>query len=132
MKKFSEMTPGDQVKEVLLRASEIGSRLFRRNVGMAWVGDEVIRRKDGSVTLTNARPFVSGVKGMSDTDGWRTVTITPDMVGQRIAQFVAIEVKSGTGRLSPEQESYLGVVKKAGGCAGVVRSLEDVDRVLRR
>jgi len=64
--------------------------------------------------------------GSADLIGWQTITITPDMVGQRFARFLSIEVKTPTGRLSPEQETWRAAVLKAGGIAVVARSVEDV------
>ena len=64
-------------------------------------------------------------RGSADLIGWRTVTVTPDMVGQRIAVFTSIEVKTPTGRLTPAQQAWLGVVRGAGGIAGVARSVCD-------
>jgi hypothetical protein len=69
-------------------------------------------------------------KGSADLIGWRTVTVTPDMVGQRLAVFTSIEVKTSTGRLRPEQQAWLGVVRSAGGVAGVVRSVSDAEDLL--
>lgn len=37
----------------------------------------------------------------SDLLGWKTITITPDMVGTQIAQFVAVEVKKPGWKLLP-------------------------------
>jgi len=64
--------------------------------------------------------------GSADLIGWQTLTITPDMVGQRFARFLSIEVKTPTGRLSPEQETWRAAVLKAGGIAVVARSVDDV------
>jgi hypothetical protein len=63
--------------------------------------------------------------GSSDLIGWRTVTITPEMVGQQVAVFTSIEVKTPTGRVKPEQQQWLDAVQAAGGIAGVARSVED-------
>jgi len=68
--------------------------------------------------------------GSSDLIGWRTITITPEMVGQRVAVFASIEVKSTTGRIRQEQQQWLDAVQAAGGIAGVARSVEDAQRLL--
>jgi hypothetical protein len=67
--------------------------------------------------------------GSSDLIGWRTVTITPDMVGQQVAVFTSIEVKTPTGRVKPEQQQWLDAVQAAGGIAGVARNVEDALRI---
>ena len=64
-------------------------------------------------------------RGSADLIGWRTVTITPDMIGQRVAVFTSIEVKTPTGRIRPEQHAWLGAVHGAGGIAGIARSVTD-------
>lgn len=68
--------------------------------------------------------------GSSDLIGLRTVTITPDMVGQRLAVFTAIEVKD-RGRVTPEQQRFITAVQQAGGLAGVARSVDDARTILR-
>ena len=64
-------------------------------------------------------------KGSADLIGWRTITVTADMVGQRLAVFTSIEVKTPTGRVRPDQTAWLSAVQSAGGIAGVVRSVPD-------
>lgn len=72
------------------------------------------------------RPVQFGLaRGSADLIGWRTVVVTPEMVGQRIAVFTSIEVKTATGRLTPAQNAWLGAVRSAGGIAGVARSVSD-------
>jgi len=51
------------------------------------------------------------------------------MVGQQVAVFTSIEVKTPTGRVRPEQQAWLAVVRGAGGIAGVARSVEDALRI---
>lgn len=53
-------------------------------------------------------------KGSSDLIGLRALEITPEMVGQRLAQFVALEVKIASGAVSPEQRAFL----RLGGAPG--------------
>ena len=111
------------------------SVLFRTNTGKAWVtgGGPVRHLPDGSVLVPYGRPVSLGfglingdpVKGASDLNGWTSVTITPDMVGRRIAVFTAIEVKrSEGGRTSAEQRHYCDRVRRAGGISGIVSSPE--------
>lgn len=76
--------------------------------------------------------FGVGGKGGGDLLGWRTITVTPEMVGQQVAVFTSIEVKTLTGRLRPEQEQWLKVVRAAGGIAGVARSVEDAEALVRQ
>lgn len=91
-------------------------RVFRNNVGKA-------KAEDG-------RFIVYGLHvGSGDLIGWRTVTITPDMVGKPIAQFLSVEVKTPEGRLRPEQRVWLEAVNAAGGHAIVARDAEDVHGV---
>jgi len=69
-------------------------------------------------------------RGSADLIGWRTVVVTPEMVGQRIAIFTSIEVKTPTGRIKPEQQAWLDVVLRSGGIAGIARSLTDAQVLL--
>jgi len=112
--------PSEQTIQQHIRlACSIGNcRLFRNNTGTL---------KDA-----NGRPVSFGLcKGSADLIGWRSVTITPSMVGQTVAIFTSIEVKSSSGRVKPEQQRWLNAVQAAGGIAGVVRSVEDAMDLLR-
>ena len=119
------MNETNQTKEMLL---EIGkqckdTRLFRNNTGRAYQSNQVVKNKDGSITLHNPRIIHAGLcLGSSDTIGWTSVVITPDMVGQRIAAFTAVESKTLKGVVSEEQQNFIEQVNKAGGIAGVARS----------
>ena len=54
-----------------------------------------------------------------------------DILGVLRGRFIAIEVKTPTGRLSKSQAKFLDEVKANGGLALVARSVEDVDNYLR-
>lgn len=69
--------------------------------------------------------------GSSDLIGYRIVTITSDMVGKRIAQFMALEIKIETGRVSPEQANFITHIKENGGLSGVLRCKEDLIILLK-
>ena len=69
-------------------------------------------------------------RGSSDLIGLRSLEVTPDLVGQRIAQFVALEVKTASGAVSPEQRAFLRLVRQLGGVAAVCRSVEEAEQLL--
>ena len=106
-------------QHIRLACSNGPVRLWRNNVGR----------------LPNPRTgqwvdYGVGGKGAGGLLGWRSITITPEMVGQRVAVFASIEVKSTTGRVRQEQQQWLDAVQAAGGIAGVARSVEDAHQLL--
>lgn len=126
------------LNRLLLALARGPVRLFRNNVGRGWVGktERVARAQmvmvyPGDVVVRQARPLHAGlIGGSGDLVGWRTVEVTPEMVGREVAVFVSLEAKEGTGRLSPEQRRWLEQVQAAGGIAAEVRSVEDAERAL--
>jgi hypothetical protein len=104
-------------QEIRLAISKGDTRVFRNNTG--------------TLRDANGRPVQFGLcKGSADLIGWRTVTITPEMVGQQVAVFTSIEVKTPTGRVQPEQKQWLEAVQAAGGIAGIARSVADAEALL--
>ena len=100
------------LQRIRLEASKIpGLKLFRQNVG-------ALKDQQGRFVQFGLHP------GSADLIGWRTVTITPDMIGKQIAVFASVEVKTQDGRVRPDQQNWLEQVKKAGGLAVVARSPE--------
>jgi hypothetical protein len=91
-------------------------RLFRNNTG-------ALRDERGQLVRYGL------CQGSADLIGLTTVTITPDMVGQTVAVFTAIEVKAPRGRVTPEQAAFLAMVRQAGGRAGIARTIEDAQRI---
>jgi hypothetical protein len=111
------MTEQQIQQRIRLTCSTEATRLFRNNTG-------TLRDQHG-------RPVSFGLcKGSADLIGWRTVTVTPEMVGTQVAVFTSIEVKTATGRLRSEQQQWLDAVQAAGGIAGVARSVEDAEALL--
>lgn len=88
-----------------------GLRLFRNSVGM-------VRLPGGGAIPYGLCP------GSSDLIGWRTLP-------SGVAQFIAMEAKTPAGRTTSAQDAFLRAVARAGGLAGVVRSLADVEGLLR-
>ena len=93
----------------------------------------LFRNNTGTLKDANGRPVQFGLcKGSADLIGWRTIAITPDMVGQQVAIFLSIEVKTPNGRLRPEQQQWLDAVQAAGGMAGIARSVEDAHAIVKQ
>ena len=89
------------------------------------------RNNSGALVDQQGRLVRFGLaKGSSDLIGLRTLEITPDLVGQRIAQFVALEIKTTRGVVSPEQRAFLDLVEQLGGVAAVCRSVEAAEQAL--
>lgn len=106
------------LRQIMLSCGNGAARLWRNQVGQ-------YELKDGRILRSGL------CKGSSDLIGFCTVEVTEDMVGQRLAVFVALEVKD-KGRLTAEQAQFLDVVRQAGGIAAEVRSVADAEEVLRR
>ena len=120
----------DTQNRILLTCSRGDTRLFRQNVGQGWAG-RLVSNQAGRVTLQDARPLIAGLcTGSSDLIGWRSIEVTAEMVGRRLAVFAAVEVKSSTGRPTEQQRAFLAAVQDAGGVACVARSVEDAQRAL--
>ena len=115
----SNMTEGDIQNQIRIALSAHGV-FFRANVGTAWTGDSV-KRIGRNVLITNARQFSTGLPvGFSDLFG-----ITDK------GRFVAVEVKTPTGKVRPEQLNFIDVIRKRGGLAGVARSVDDALQILK-
>ena len=81
-------------------------RLWRANTGVAQIGSRVVR---------------FGVPGQADLTG-----ILPD--GRRLE----IELKSDGGRQTEDQGNFQRMIERFGGIYVLARSLDDVERELRR
>lgn len=113
------MTESEFQRLIMIEASKVGARLFRVNTGQGWTGTVVecpqaVALSDKHIIF--ARPLHAGLcKGGSDLIGWTTD-----------GRFIAVEVKSASGRLTPEQANFLEQVNKAGGIGICARSVEEV------
>lgn len=104
--------------------------IFRNNTGMGWIGESkriskrtITTLEPGDVIVRQARPLHAGLTlGGSDLIGWTTKEVTPDMVGEKVALFTAIEVKTNRGRATEAQLNFIAQVRKAGGIAGIARN----------
>jgi hypothetical protein len=85
---------------IQLEASKRGARLFRNNVGL--------------FTTLDGRKVKTGLcKGSSDLIGWFR------------GQFLAVEVKIGKGKPTPEQIAFVNQVNADGGIGMIVYSVDE-------
>jgi hypothetical protein len=105
-------------------------RIFRNNVGVGFVGtprDE----SGGIVTLVNYRRIRFGLfPGSSDLIGWKTVTVTSDMVGKKVAIFLSIEAKAPGKKPNADQKNWITQVNECGGIAGAVDCVADAENLI--
>lgn len=96
-----------------------GVRVFRNTIGEGWQGERVHSNDRTLVVLKRARYVTFGLApGSPDLIGWRSVIITPDMVGRVVGQIVGIEVKAQGQKPRTDQARFLATMTAAGGLAG--------------
>lgn len=125
------MTEFEIMQQVQVAASraDYHIRLFRNNVGQGWQGKQTSISAQRCV-IAYPRPLKAGLcVGSSDLIGWRSIKITPDMVGQTVAIFSAVEVKTPQGKPTEEQVDFLAAVNAAGGIGIIATSSDDVSRI---
>ena len=122
-------------QRILLACGSGNVRLWRNNVGTGWAGQATkvtsgnLRAiaaglRPGDVVIRQGRPLHAGLcVGSSDLIGYRPVN--------GIAQFVALEVKSATGRPTAQQVQFLDHINAVGGLAGIARSVDDAAAILQ-
>lgn len=107
---------------------DVGSRpdvrLFRNTCGFGYQGTVVTESDNsGHTVLRNARPCTFGLMpGSADLIGW--------VVKDGRAIFLSLEVKGAKGRPSKEQTTWLNNVRRMGGIAGIVRSVEEANQII--
>lgn len=129
-------------QRILLACGSGDTRLWRNNVGTGWAGPSTrvtagnVRAvasalQPGDVVIRGGRPLHAGLcQGSSDLIGYRSLTVQPEHLGQQLAVFAAVEVKSERGRASAEQVRFLKHILDAGGRAGIARSVADAQAIM--
>ena len=107
-KALKEMSEKLIMQQIQLELAKIGVRLLRNNVGML----EDARGQKVKYGLC---------KGSADLIGW----VSPS------GKFCAVEVKTPTGRATPEQINFIEAVNRDGGIAFIARSPEDALQQIR-
>ena len=85
------------------------------------------RNQVGLFKTMDGRTVNIGIKGSSDLMAVKPTVITPEMVGQTLAVFVAVEVKTATGRQSEPQKKWQKAVEKLGVKYILARSEDDIE-----
>lgn len=60
-----------------------------------------------------------------DRVGWKSIVITPDMVGKIVAVFLNIEEKTVNDRLKPGQRKWHNFVLESGGLSEIWQEKKD-------
>jgi hypothetical protein len=108
--------------EIRLRLSEMRAGIF-------------LRYQVGTFLTMDGRPVKIGEPGVSDLIGITSRVITQSDVGKTIGVFTAIETKKAkdsTARARKEsQGNFLNLIRSHGGIAGICRSVEDAEKLVR-
>lgn len=120
-------------QEVQMEAMKFQCTLMRNNSGAAIDSTgRMVRYGLGNISKKHSDKIKS-----SDLIGIKKVLITPDMVGQTIGQFVALEIKKEAW--NPEkkfdkreiaQQNFIDWVRSLGGIAEFINSVDKVRDVL--
>jgi VRR-NUC domain len=107
------------LRAIVQEYSRGDTRLFITNSGQAWQGT-ILSRTSDTLILRYPRLVHFGIKGMSDLNG---ITLH--------GRYVAIEGKTGSGKLKVEQAAFLRMIQERGGISGVARSVDDARIILK-
>lgn len=122
------MSETNVLKQIQLAFSKQGHRLFRCNTGLGWTGrilrfssPMMVKIMPGDIVIRNARPLHAGlVDGGADGIGW-----TKD------GRFLAVEIKSSTGRATEAQINFITAVNRAGGFGFIARSVDEAVSIIK-
>lgn len=134
-----ELTEMGILKLCMIRLSQIGVRVWRNNTGTGWAGktqrvakQTSVMMYPGDVLIRQARPLNAGLcVGSSDLVGLIPTVVTAEMIGTTVGIFFAPEVKTDTGTTSLDQDRFHTIVNRLGGIAGIVRSPDDAEALVR-
>ena len=131
------MLEGEMQQHVQIEARKFDSHLMRNNSG-------AFEDKTGRLVrfgLDNTSEARNAKIKSSDLIGFTVRTITPDMVGKKVAIFTAIEVKRSDFKMTTNEDAksngrlyaqlnFINWVYNHGGISGIVNSLESLRKIL--
>lgn len=86
--------------------------------------------------LHNVSKKQNSILKSSDLIGITIVTVTPEMIGQKLAVYTAVEVKKPGWRYNPKdkkevaQKNYINWIKNMFGYAGFAQSIDDYLKII--
>lgn len=119
--KGENMSEATRQNAIRISTSRPGVRLFRNNVGMVIAVDRNGKKRKVTYGLC---------PGSGDLIGWKEIIITQDMVGQKFARFLSVEVKGKTTPIQDNQTTWKKAVNKAGGIAGIARTADEANAII--
>lgn len=115
MKPAEPTTEATILRQILIRASQLGAKLFRNQTGQYKLADP-----ECAHCRMYGRVLRSGLcVGSADLIGWTAE-----------GRFIAIEVKGPAGRATPEQQQFIDVARACGAVAVVARSVEEAEAAI--
>lgn len=113
------MTEQEIQNKIRLALSQHGT-VFRTNAGEFWQGELRYSREFKQRVLINLRKIEGLPKGF------------PDLLFLGPGQAAFIECKTGTGKLSEEQERFAALLEQYGLPHGTARSVEDALEMIKK
>lgn len=126
------MTERDIQNDIQRELSRNETRLFRINCGQSYQG-RIVEQTPDRLILSPWYPIKLGATGISDLIGWTTIDRWGKFASEGVAPiavFTAVEVKGPRTPTTPEQLAFIDTVRRAGGRAGVARSVEEAKRII--
>jgi hypothetical protein len=128
--KFADKSEDWVSSKVQLESSDIGSRMWRNNVGAMKTENGFLR-----YGLCNETKAVNEVLKSSDLIGCTPITVTYEHIGRTFGIFTAAETKAqgwtfkGTDR-EVGQLNYINLVQSIGGIAGFISDEDQFQRMV--
>lgn len=126
---------------IMREVCDADTRLFRNHVGYGLVirHPNAARREaimSACIALAESmggsaeRTRFGLAPGSADLIGARRVIVAPDMIGQAVAVFCSVEVKTERGRPREDQRNWADFWQRFGGRAGFARSVEEARAII--
>jgi hypothetical protein len=122
------------LKPTTRRGPQAESLVGKANREWAKLRGGVLRRnRRGMADLPGGGKMPLGLSEplILDEIGYLTITVTPDMVGRKVAVLMVIEDKTDTGVVADHQQRCIEELRDAGAIAGVSRGPQDCEEILK-